>query len=184
MLNLFLNLLVKASTQERSDRFKKLFLTIGFLSFVVVTPLLLALLGNVIAVRVGGSTPRILELIVGILLTAMGLAIALWTVATQVREGGIPLQVAPPKRLITTGPYVLCRNPMFLGAILYYLGLGSLLFSLIAGFFAFLLGFLIGGFYHRFIEEKELVLKFGDEYEVYRERVPFILPRIRGIRHG
>ena len=65
---------------------------------------------------------------------------------------------------------------MFLGAILYYFGLGSLLFSLTAGFFAFLLGLLVGGLYHRFVEEKELVLKFGKEYEAYRKRVPFLVP--------
>jgi protein-S-isoprenylcysteine O-methyltransferase Ste14 len=179
MLNLFLNLLVKAGKQERSERFKRLFLFIGFLSFIVITPLVLTFIGDVIAMRLTVSTPRFLDVILGIVFVAIGLSLAFWTVWTQRREGGIPLQVAPPRKLITRGPYVLCRNPMFLGAIFYYFGLGSLLFSLTAGFFAFLLGLLIGGVYHRFIEEKELVLKFGEEYEAYRRRVPFLLPRIR-----
>jgi protein-S-isoprenylcysteine O-methyltransferase Ste14 len=177
MLNLFLNLLVKAAKKERSERFKRLFLFIGFLSFLVITPLLFTFIGDMIAIRLHVSTPRLLDIVLGIVFVGIGLSLAFWTVWTQCREGGIPLQVAPPQRLITTGPYVLCRNPMFLGAILYYFGLGSLLFSIIAGFLAFILGFLIGGLYHRFIEEKELVLKFGEEYEAYRRRVPFLLPR-------
>jgi protein-S-isoprenylcysteine O-methyltransferase Ste14 len=184
MLMRFLDLLVRTARRERSDRFKRAFLLIGFLSFIVVTPLLLAFLGNAIAERMSLSIPRVLSIAVGIVSIALGLPLALWTAATQVRAGGIPLQVAPPRRLITQGPYTLCRNPMFLGGILHYLGLGSLLFSLGAGVFASLLGFLIGALYHRVVEERELVLKFGEEYETYRRQVPFLLPRLFGSRRS
>ena len=184
ILNRFLQLLVTASKQRRSPKFKYTFLFIGFLSFVVVTPALLALLGKFLSGYLNLRTPRPLDIAVGVPFIIIGLSLAFWAVVVQHRIGkGIPLQVAPPQKLITRGPYALCRNPMFLGAILYYFGLSSALFSVAAGLISFVVGFLIGGTYHRFIEEKELSMRFGEEYEKYRRSVPFLIPRtLRGVR--
>jgi protein-S-isoprenylcysteine O-methyltransferase Ste14 len=41
--------------------------------------------------------------------------------------GGGPGLSNPPERLVTTGPYRLTRNPMYLGHLIFFIGLGILL---------------------------------------------------------
>ncbi len=76
------------------------------------------------------------------------------------------------------GPYALCRNPLQLGVILYYLGLGTYVGSLKIGLTMFFLGLILGSSYHKFVEEKELQLRFGEEYEEYRKKTPFLIPKL------
>lgn len=40
------------------------------------------------------------------------------------------------------------------------------------------LTFMFGTCYHKFVEEKELLLRFGPEYEEYKARTPFLLPKM------
>jgi len=40
-----------------------------------------------------------------------------------------------------------------------------------------LLGLLIGSFFHKVFEEKELLKRFGKEYEQYRASTPFLIPK-------
>ena len=43
------------------------------------------------------------------------------------KGGGGPGLSNPPERLVTSGPYALCRNPMYLGHLIFFAGLGVLL---------------------------------------------------------
>jgi protein-S-isoprenylcysteine O-methyltransferase Ste14 len=36
---------------------------------------------------------------------------------------------------------------------------------------------IIGSFYHKAVEEKELLARFGKEYEDYKARTPFLVPK-------
>jgi protein-S-isoprenylcysteine O-methyltransferase Ste14 len=65
-----------------------------------------------------------------------------------------------------------------LGALLYYLGIITLLDSLTTGIVLTIVGLIIGSGYHKFIEEKELLIRFGDEYRIYREKTPFLIPKL------
>ena len=65
-----------------------------------------------------------------------------------------------------------------MGVILYYLGISSYLSSLTVGLSAFLIVLIIASCYHKFVEEKELMLRFGDEYKKYREKTPFLIPKL------
>lgn len=100
----------------------------------------------------------------------------------QHRRGeGTPFPLVPTKRLLTAGPYRLCRNPMALGAIFWLAGWALLANSPTAlyggvGLFAAALFS-----YHKLIEEKELEARFGEVYTRYKETTPFLLPMKRRI---
>jgi protein-S-isoprenylcysteine O-methyltransferase Ste14 len=79
-------------------------------------------------------------------------------------------------RLVTTDIYRCVRHPHHLGVGLFMSSLGLFIghpwsFLLITiTQWAWILGFLF------FVEEKELLEKFGEEYRVYRQQVPMLLP--------
>jgi len=85
-------------------------------------------------------------------------------------------------RLVTGGLYRYTRNPMLLGYGLFMMGVG-----LIYGSFttAFILPTLLVAAVSLWIkrkEEPELVKRFGQEYIIYRDETPFIIPRNPGKR--
>jgi len=85
------------------------------------------------------------------------------------RGGGGPGMRTPPDRLVTTGPYTWCRNPMYLGHIIFLLGLTLTLQSLFAG----LLGAATVVWFHFRVrrDEARLRARFGEPYEAYCTRV-------------
>jgi len=101
------------------------------------------------------------------------------SVRAQVETGsGTPLPMMPTQRLVVKPPFTYCRNPMTLGTIFGYLGVGVWLGSVSAiGIVAALGGLLL--LYVRFVEEKELEARFGPDYLEYKRITPFLLPRVR-----
>lgn len=92
----------------------------------------------------------------------------------------------PPQKLVTDGPYAYSRNPMYLGHLLFCAGLVAATRSPLALLLALRQQ-------RRFservaIDEERLERLFGDEYRVYRTRVPrwfgipeaAVAPRERG----
>ncbi|NPA97025.1 MAG: isoprenylcysteine carboxylmethyltransferase family protein [Crenarchaeota archaeon] len=77
-------------------------------------------------------------------------------------------------KLLTTGPYALCRHPFYLMLILNQLSI-PVMFASIAGV-ATWAALLAGWLYLIRIEESELVAYWGDEYLRYAERVPMLIP--------
>ncbi|MCP8305430.1 MAG: isoprenylcysteine carboxylmethyltransferase family protein [archaeon] len=98
----------------------------------------------------------------------LGFLFSAWSVFVQFRIGkGTPIPAIPPKKLIIKGPYAYCRNPMGLGIFVFYLGFGILTGSLSSiGFTILFMSLLLA--YYKFIEEKELEERFGQEYIEYR----------------
>ena len=122
---------------------------------------------------------NIIELTVSILGMTTGLFFMLWAAICLWRIGkGTPVPNAPTQNLVISGPYKLCRNPIEFGAVLYYLGIGTLIGGIVVGIISFILGLTIGSIYHKFFEEKELEKRFSEEYKQYKEKTPFIFPRI------
>jgi len=80
----------------------------------------------------------------------------------------------PPVRLVTDGPYGRTRNPMYLGHLLFVVGLAAATCSPLA----VLLGARqLARFRERVrVDEGRLERIFGDEYRAYRQRVPRWLP--------
>ncbi|GHT59471.1 hypothetical protein AGMMS50239_06190 [Bacteroidia bacterium] len=123
---------------------------------------------------------KIIEWIISTTGILIGLYFLIWSTVTQWKIGkGTPVPNAPTQHLIIIGPYKYCRNPIEFGAILYYLGTGTFIGGIITGITSCILGFTVGSIYHKFIEEKELEERFGEEYKKYKENTPFVFPRIK-----
>jgi protein-S-isoprenylcysteine O-methyltransferase Ste14 len=178
-LDKIIDKLVGVSKEERSPRYKIVAVLIGALVFGVAVPALLFLAGYKAEQYLLKDLSRMLETIFGVLSIVLGLVLLVWTLLVQVRTGkGTPVPLAPPQKLIVTGPYKMCRNPMKLGALLYYFGIGLYFGSLVIGIIMALIAWALGGLYHRHVEEKELARRFGEEYEEYRANTPFFIPKI------
>ncbi|MEI8216007.1 MAG: isoprenylcysteine carboxylmethyltransferase family protein [Eubacteriales bacterium] len=118
----------------------------------------------------------LIGIIAGIILIASGFSLAIWTIFIQFNIGkGTPVPMMPTQRLIITGPYKYCRNPMVLGTILAYFGIVVLTGSL-SSFILFLIMISTLLLYVKRIEEKELEERFGQDYLEYKKKVPFIIP--------
>lgn len=92
------------------------------------------------------------------------------------RGGGGPGFSVAPSGLVTSGPYAVVRNPMYLGHLIFLGGLVTLTRSPVA-----LAGLLIQG--QRLadrvaIDERRLADRFGTAYAEYVARVPRWLPRL------
>ena len=109
----------------------------------------------------------------------VGLGLAVWTVRLFMKFGnGTPAPWDPPKKLVIRGPYRHVRNPMITGALLILLA-EALLFQswpLSVWMVVFFVGNTV---YFRFIEEKGLEKRFGDDYRKYKAGVPRWIPRLQ-----
>lgn len=178
MFDRLVDFIVRLSGRPRSTGFKVLAIIIGATVFLVLLPALAVYLGCLVSLVVSIPCPRWLEVVLGAASIVAGLSWLGWSFVTQWRLGrGTPAPIAAPQRLIVAGPYKLCRNPIQLGAMAYYFGLGAAVASLTAGLFCLIVFLILGSAYHKFIEEKELLVRFGPDYEAYRQRTPFLIPR-------
>lgn len=115
----------------------------------------------------------------GALLVLAGLASLLDSIARFALVGlGTPAPVAPPTRLVVSGPYRHVRNPMYVAVVALVAGQGLVLGSGALLLYAALLWLL----FHSFVvlyEEPRLASRFGGPYEEYRRNVGRWWPRIR-----
>jgi len=92
------------------------------------------------------------------------------------RGGGGPGMDTPPERLVTTGVYAYTRNPMYLGHIIFLIGLALTLQSVLAGLIA--LASAVWFHFRVLRDEARLRECFGPAYIDYQERVKRWLPGI------
>jgi len=90
------------------------------------------------------------------------------------RGGGGPGIVVPPDRLLTDGVYAYTRNPMYLGHLIFMLGLAVTFWS----WFALALLVVNAIWFHRRVidDEARLRAQFGAEYTDYQTRVKRWIP--------
>jgi len=83
----------------------------------------------------------------------------------------------PTRKLVTSGWYARVRHPLYLYSTLFLLmnPVMTAQWCLLTIFS--ITYFIVGGL----IEERRLVGEFGDEYRGYRQRVPFMIPSLKGI---
>jgi protein-S-isoprenylcysteine O-methyltransferase Ste14 len=80
------------------------------------------------------------------------------------------------QKLVIQAPYTYCRNPMALGAFGMYLGVAILFHSIGVGIVVLLFTGLLLVYIKR-VEEKEMEIRFGQEYLSYKQQTPFLIPR-------
>lgn len=126
--------------------------------------------------------PSWFRLVSGALLFVSGVAIWIVCLDTFSRRGrGTPFPLDAPRRLVTTGPFAVIRNPI-MAAELLVIWAEALFFS-VAGIYVYAaLATLAGHLAVLYGEEPELRERFGQEYEAYYRRVPRWFPK--GGRHA
>lgn len=176
----WISLFVSFQKRKATNAYRLISLSIGIIFFLVILPTVFNYIGSYINeyVHFGGNDTT--RMIISLLTIVIGLSILFWSAYTQWKIGnGTPAPNAPTQQLIISGAYKYTRNPIELGAIIYYFGLGALTGSYIIGCVSFLLGLIIGSVYHKFVEEKELYARFGKSYLKYKKEVPFLIPRLK-----
>jgi protein-S-isoprenylcysteine O-methyltransferase Ste14 len=95
----------------------------------------------------------------------------------RLREGGGgPGMAAAPQRIVAQGPYRYTRNPMYLGHLIFMLGLALTFWS----WFGLVLLVLRAAWFQRRVlgDEARLAATFGAEYEAYRAQVKRWVPGV------
>ena len=90
--------------------------------------------------------------------------------------GGGPGTAVPPERIVTAGPYRYVRNPMYLGHLIFTLGLAVAFRS----WFALALFVVLAVWFHGRVlaDEAHLSTMFGAEYTDYQARVKRWIPGV------
>jgi protein-S-isoprenylcysteine O-methyltransferase Ste14 len=117
---------------------------------------------------------------IGFVVSLVGQLVRALTIGLDyIRRGGKNKAVYAEK-LVRTGIFAHCRNPLYLGNLMMIAGLGimsnSLLFSLVGVPF-----FIVAYWAIILAEEHFLRGKFGEEYLRYCAEVPRLIPRLTGI---
>ena len=118
----------------------------------------------------------------GVLLLISGLTLNVWTgrqMGFRSLVGYPELKLSRGQRLVTTGPFSVTRHPAYLAHILILVGVFLITGYSGTGFLA-LFDILISYGVIIPLEERELEVRFGDDYRAYKRRVPKFLPRLTG----
>lgn len=91
------------------------------------------------------------------------------------RGGGGPGLSKPPERIVITGPYAFSRNPMYLGHLIFLVGLALITRSRLMA--AALVALVPWYNKHAEGDERRLLTLFPDEYQSYHDSVPRWLGR-------
>jgi protein-S-isoprenylcysteine O-methyltransferase Ste14 len=112
------------------------------------------------------------------LILAAGLVLLSGFARFAINGLGTPAPLAPPRSLVVGGVYKYVRNPMYLAVVAAVVGQALWLGHLSLVLYAAAAGLAMAAF-ARWVEEPELLERFGDEYARYRRAVPGWLPRLR-----
>ena len=179
MMRQMMNNLLKQTRREHSEKQRLLALGFEAIVFLFVLPYALIRLGSILDQWLGFSAilPQPIRVILGGFLVLGSWLFAIWSIYVQFTIGrGTPVPLIATQKLIIQPPYAYCRNPMALGVIGMYLGF-ALLFGSVGALILVLLGAGCLLTYIKLFEEKEMELRFGQEYLAYRKRTQFLFPR-------
>lgn len=122
--------------------------------------------------------PMGMQFILGAFAFALCSVLGLMSSYFLVRDGsGTPLPLDQTNELVMTGPYRFVRNPMAIAGIGQGIAI-AVIFQSAPILTYSLLGAIVWHFVVRPIEERDMVRRFGDGYEEYRQRVSCWIPTL------
>jgi protein-S-isoprenylcysteine O-methyltransferase Ste14 len=128
------------------------------------------------------ANPNIWSLILGLVITLIGEAIRIWGVSWAGSETRTTGSVGG-SFLVVSGPFAYVRNPLYVGNILIYTGLGIMSFALFP--YLQLLGIIFFYFQYKLIvqeEESYLEKAYSEDYKNYRHNVPRFFPKLKAYK--
>lgn len=162
-----------------SKRYRRLLTPLFALVFFSIV--LMLILGSFLIDRFLGL-PRFLSMPWSMAMSMPFLVIGgfmwLWSAGIFFQTKGTPVPVNPPPKLVTNGPYAYSRNPMMTGLFMVVAGIGIFFGSVTLTFIMTPLFVVMSILEFKYIEEPELMKRFGQEYVEYRKRTPIIIPEI------
>lgn len=109
----------------------------------------------------------------GVVLCALGIALAIWARAYLGRNWGLPMSRKAQPELVTSGPYAYVRHPIYSGILLALLG------SALSESYIWLVPFVVAGAYFIYsarAEERLMTELFPNQYPAYRQRTKMLVP--------
>jgi protein-S-isoprenylcysteine O-methyltransferase Ste14 len=124
--------------------------------------------------RGGGlAVHSVILAVIGALLFACGIALAVWARLHLGRNWGMPMTQRAEPELVTTGPYRFIRHPIYSGLLTAMLGtalvdslLGLIVVAVLVAYF----------YYCGTVEERNLAAAFPQAYPEYRSRTKMLIP--------
>jgi protein-S-isoprenylcysteine O-methyltransferase Ste14 len=111
--------------------------------------------------------------IVGVVVFASGIALAIWARVHLGRNWGMPTTQKAEPELVTSGPYRFIRHPIYSGILTGVLGT-ALATNLIGLIIVVVLGAYF--YYSASVEEKNLTAAFPTAYPAYRASTKMLIP--------
>lgn len=172
------NIIYKGATSTKRIR---ILLTplVGFIFFCIISLLILVsfFLDRFFGFAEFISKP--LEITISMPFLILGSCLWLWCAGKFFKTKGTPVPINPPPKLVTDGPYAYSRNPMMTGLFMIMAGIGILFGSVTLTFLITPLFVFMSILEFKYIEEPELMKRFGKNYTDYKEKTPIIIPWIR-----
>ena len=121
----------------------------------------------------GLATRSVTLAVIGAVLFASGIAIAVWARLHLGRNWGMPMTQRAEPELVTSGPYRFVRHPIYSGLLTALLGtalvnnlLGLIVVAVLLAYF----------YYSGTVEERNLTATFPKAYPEYRSRTKMLIP--------
>lgn len=120
-----------------------------------------------------GPKPGPWNAAVGLVVLALGLAVAVWARRELGRNWGMPMTEKREPELVTSGPYRFVRHPIYSGLLLAVVG------TAIAVSLLWLVAALLAAVYFAYsarVEERYLGHRFPDSYPAYQRSTTMFVP--------
>lgn len=122
---------------------------------------------------VGTPVHSVVLEVVGTVLFAAGLGVAIWARVNLGRNWGMPTTEKAEPELVTSGPYRFVRHPIYSGLLLGLLGT-----ALATNLTALILVAILGAYFYyaATVEERNLTAAFPEQYPAYRVGTKMLIP--------
>jgi protein-S-isoprenylcysteine O-methyltransferase Ste14 len=111
--------------------------------------------------------------VIGTVVFATGVAVAVWARVILGRNWGMPTTQRLEPELITAGPYGVVRHPIYTGILLGVIGTGLVINFIGLGIAVILCGYFV---WAARVEERNLTQTFPSAYPAYRARTKMLIP--------